>query len=139
MLGVVSISQAHADYENYTPYYSIGNIKLKVTVKFDSNCWNNLKIRANARDNNHILLNSQVFQNENPSLGPTEDIHTVLKFMSIKVTNKDTNPSGRFRVYVVIDDGFQTKSKYFVFDPARTTYSMTFNMNTNQENCQSLQ
>ncbi|HEX9320420.1 MAG TPA: hypothetical protein VF884_15915 [Nitrososphaeraceae archaeon] len=135
VLGVVSITQAHAAYENYKPYYSVGDVKLKVTVKFSDNCWNTLKIRANARDNNHILLNSQIFHNETPSSGPAKDITTILKFKSIKVLDDVKNPSHRLRVYVVIDDGFQTKSKYFDYEEGRTQYSMTFHMTTNSAAC----
>ena len=130
MLGIVSVSQVQA-YTAGKPFITVGHYTAKVTINFKDNCWREAYLRMANRDNNHILLNKQYFYNI-PSLGPSKTIYTELKFEAIKVTQTE---SGRFRAYVIIDDGFSKINQYFQFDPNLHYYHIHFFMNTNTAAC----
>jgi hypothetical protein len=130
MLGILSASDAQA-YTAGRPFIKVGHHTAKVTINFKDNCWREAYHRMANRVNNHILLNKQYFYNM-PSLGPSKTIYTELKFEAIKVTQTE---SGRFRAYVIIDDGFSNANQYFQFDPSVHYYHIHFFMNTNTAAC----
>jgi hypothetical protein len=130
VLGIVSVSQARA-YTAEQPSLTGGHYTAKVTINFKDTCWKEAYLRMANRDNNHILINKQYFYNT-PSLGPSKTIYTELKFEAIKVTQTE---SGRFRAYVIIDDGFSKVDQFFQFDPKVHYYHINLFMNTNTAAC----
>jgi hypothetical protein len=136
LLASIGIGVVHA-----TPYFSSGDHKIKFTVKFDSDCWNEIYARSTPKNNNHVLLNKQVIKNNDaPDSGPSETLYLKWNFAGSKMTQTKSTNEGRIRTYVTIEltesiTG-ETVTKYAAYDPAQTTTDFgTFYMHTNKSLC----
>lgn len=124
-----------------SPYFSTGDHKIKFTVKFDSDCWNEIYARATPKNNNHVLLNKQIIpNNDTPDAGPSETLYLKWNFAGSKMTQTKSTNEGRIRTYVTIEltDTItgETVTKYKAYDPSRTTTDFgTFYMHTDKSLC----
>jgi hypothetical protein len=123
------------------PYFSTGDHKIKFTVKFDSDCWNEIYARATPKNNNHVLLNKQTIKNNDaPDAGPSETLYLKWNFAGSKMTQTKATNEGRIRTYVTIElvNGLngETVTKYMAYDSTQTTTDFgTFYMHTDKSLC----
>jgi len=123
------------------PYFSSGDHKIKLTVKFDSDCWESIYARATPKNNNHVLLNKQTIENNDaPDAGPSETLYLKWNFAGSKMTETKATNEGRIRTYVTIElvNGLngETVTKYMAYNPAQTTTDFgVFNMRTDPSLC----
>lgn len=135
VLGAVSIAETEAAKGRVTekPHYNTGPYVAKITVRMDSDCWDEVYVRASDSKDASKLLNKQTFRNHPGETGWVK-IVTSLKFKTEKL---DT---GRIRAYAVVDDGFDTDYQYKTF--TNTQYEkqgfidFSFHLNTNKALCQ---
>jgi len=123
------------------PFYSSGDHQIKLTVKFDTDCWSEIYARATPKNNNHVLLNKQTIENnDTPDAGPSETLYLKWKFAGSKMTQTKATNEGRIRTYVTIElvNGLngETVTKYMAYDPAKSTTDFgTFLMHTDPSLC----
>lgn len=123
------------------PYFSSGDHKIKLTVKFDSDCWESIYARATPKNNNHVLLNKQTIENnDTPDAGPSETLYLKWNFAGSKMTQTKATNEGRIRTYVTIElvNGLngETVTKYIAYNPAQTTTDFgTFFLHTDKSLC----
>ena len=135
---VVAVMPVHAD----KPYYSSGDHIIKLVVRFDSDCWNEIYARATPKNNNHVLLNYQyIDNNDKPDAGPSETLHLQWYFKDSKMQQTASTNEGRIRTYVTIEltNGLngETVTKYLGYDAGRRTIDFGyFNMHTDKGLCQ---
>jgi len=123
------------------PYFSSGDHQIKLTVKFDSDCWESIYSRATPKNNNHVLLNKQTIENnDTPDAGPSETVYLKWNFASSKMTQTKATNEGRIRTYVTIElvNGMtgETVTKYQAYDPAQKVNDFgTFFLHTDKSLC----
>lgn len=138
LLSVIAITSAQA----YHPYYTSGDHTIKLTVKPDSDCWNELYIRSTPKNNNNVLLNYvYIKNNDTPDAGPSETITVSMPFKDSKMQQTKSTNEGRIRTYVTIElvneqDG-ETVTKYLPYDKEKRTIDFgTYLLHTDKSLCQ---
>lgn len=114
VLGVVVVSQgtvraSEPDRETYPPFYTKGPYYAKVTVRLDTDCWEQVKVRFTPDKHNDVLVNKQYFHNNKPGLTHWTKIQTAMKFGVEKLDN------GRLRGYAVVDVNGDSDYQYKTF------------------------
>lgn len=124
------------------PYYTTGDHTIRLVVKFDSDCWNEIYARATPKHNNHVLLNSiYIYNNDKPDAGPSETVYIYLPFKDAKMVQTKSTNENRIRTYVEIElvDGSngQTVTKYMAYQKDKRIQDFgTFYMRTDKTLCQ---
>lgn len=138
-IGIVAIKEAEAAA---TPYYTTGDHTIRMVVKFDSDCWNEIYARATPKHNNHVLLNFIIIpNNDKPDAGPSETVYIYLPFKDAKMVQTKATNENRIRSYVTIElvngaDG-QTVTKYMAYDKNKRVQDFgTFFLTTDKSLCQ---
>jgi hypothetical protein len=123
------------------PYYSRGDHIIKLVVKFDSDCWDEIYARATPKNNNHVLLNYQyVDNNDKPDSGPSEVLKLQWKFKEKKMDQTQATNENKIRTYVSIElvgeiPG-ETVTKYLTFNTGKRTIDFgIFLLHTDKSRC----
>jgi hypothetical protein len=138
VFSIGSIAEAQA----YHPYYTTGDHIIKLTVKPDSDCWNELYVRSTPKNNNHVLLNFvYIPNNDKPDAGPSETVYVSYYFKDAKMVQTKSTNEGRIRTYVTIElvneQTGQTVTKYLPYDKEKKTLDFgTFFLHTDKSLCQ---
>lgn len=125
----------------YNYYYPTGDHTIRMVIKFDSDCWNEIYARATPKNNNHQLLNYvYVYNNDKPDPGPSETIYLYLPFKDVKMQQTKATNEGRIRAYVeieLVDESTgQTVTKYLAYQKDQRIQDFgTYLMKTNPELC----
>jgi len=138
MIATAVVPNVRAD----RPYYTSGDHIIKLIVRFDSDCWNEIYARATPKNNNHVLLNYQyIDNNDKPDAGPSEVLKLSWYFKDSKMQQTASTNEDRIRTYVTIElvneQNGETVTKYLHYDAGRRTIDFgTFLMHTDKSLCQ---
>lgn len=142
LLAAVVVVVASVPVSAYHPYYTTGDHIIKLTVKPDSDCWNELYVRSSPKNNNNVLLNSvYIPNNDKPDAGPSETVYVSMYFKDSKMVQTKATNEGRIRTYVSIElvngqDG-ERVTKYLPYDKEKKTLDFgTFFLHTDKSLCQ---
>ena len=139
---MVVLAFSIAEVGAYHPYYTTGDHIIKLVIKPDSDCWNELYVRSTPKNNNHVLLNYvYIPNNDKPDAGPSETVYVSMYFKDIKMQQTKSTNEGKIRTYVSIElvneqDG-ETVTKYLPYDSSKKTIDFgTYYLHTNPSLCQ---
>lgn len=141
-MAVLVFSIGSIEAQAYHPYYTTGDHIIKLVIKPDSDCWNELYVRSTPKNNNHVLLNFvYIPNNDKPDAGPSETVYVSYYFKDAKMVQTKATNEGRIRTYVTIElvneQTGQTVTKYLPYDKEKKTLDFgTFFLHTDKSLCQ---
>ena len=142
LMAVLVFSIGSIEAQAYHPYYTSGDHIIKLVIKPDSDCWNELYVRSTPKNNNHVLLNFvYIPNNDKPDAGPSETIYVSYYFKDAKMVQTKSTNEGRIRTYVTIElvneQTGQTVTKYLPYDKEKKTLDFgVFYLKTDKSLCQ---